>query len=58
MTFDNMHNIPLVPSTLKVVASECIDVSEDLNSIDSNKSIAELINDEKTEEDPEQTKNR
>ena len=45
----NIDNI--TPSTLHVVAKE-IDVSEDLNDT-TDKSIAELLNEEKNEEEPE-----
>ena len=52
------HDKSFAESTLRVVASENIDITNDLNST-SDKSIAELLNEEKkdnqTEEDSPST---
>lgn len=46
-----MSNPTFVNSTLKVVASEELDVSKDLEQTAPNKSIAELLNDSTKESD-------
>lgn len=52
MNLDNTARLPLTSSTLKVVASELLDVTQDLEN-SNEKSIAELINEEKEENNKE-----
>ena len=54
MNIQDLDAISLVPSTLKVVASKSLDVSQDLDS-NNEKSIAELMNAKKEEEEEENT---
>lgn len=52
------NDIHFIQSTLKVTASEQLDVSEDLASLEPQKTIAELIqqDEEKTKEEDQETK--
>jgi hypothetical protein len=52
MSIDNLDDIPFAFSTLKVVASESVDVSKDLESTES-KSVSELFNEKKEEQKKE-----
>jgi hypothetical protein len=52
------EDIKFIPSTLKVTASENLDVSQDLVSDEPEKTIAELIekDEEKSEEENKESK--
>ena len=50
----NIDNI--VPSTLKVVASENLHIENDLNKAESSKTLDQLIHDQK-ENDPQEEEN-
>lgn len=56
MIYKNLDELPLANSTLKVVASENLDISGDLNA-ENNKSIAELLQDASEKENKDNKKN-
>lgn len=53
MKFDN-----IIPSTLKIIASENINIQRDLESEDSNQPIEHLLNEQKEEKKDQKSPDR